>query len=71
MTELYILGNPIPYQMFGALILTERRTVVLDGGLREDAPRMRELLQTCGRDRMDAWFFTHPHHDHIGVSNGR
>lgn len=67
MTKLVILGNTTPYQMFGAVIVTERSTLVLDGGLEEDANELFAVLQREGRGRVDAWFFTHPHHDHLGA----
>lgn len=67
MTELIILGNTTPYQMFGALLLCGEKTVVIDGGLEEDASQLYDLLKEKGKDRVDAWFFTHPHHDHLGT----
>ncbi|MBR2615153.1 MAG: MBL fold metallo-hydrolase [Clostridia bacterium] len=67
MTKLIILGNTTPYQMFGAVIVTECATLVLDGGLEEDADELFAVLKREGRGRVDAWFFTHPHHDHLGA----
>jgi len=67
MVELYFLRNTTPDQMFGVLILTPTKTVVIDGGLEEDAHQLERLMGKVGRDCVDAWFFTHPHHDHIGT----
>lgn len=67
MTDFYFLANNTSYQMFGALLVTERHTVVFDGGLEEDADALYDLLKRLNRKRVDAWFFTHPHHDHIGA----
>ena len=66
MTELIILGNTTPYQMFGALLLCGEKTVVIDGGLEEDASQLLEAVMRAG-GKVDAWFFTHPHHDHLGA----
>ncbi|MBR3837356.1 MAG: MBL fold metallo-hydrolase [Clostridia bacterium] len=67
MTEFYLLGNTTEYQMFGALILTEHHALIVDGGLMEDASALYELLCQKGINKIDAWFFTHPHHDHLGA----
>ncbi|MBR7165085.1 MAG: MBL fold metallo-hydrolase [Clostridia bacterium] len=67
MIEFFLLGNNTEYQMFGALILTERYALVVDGGLMEDAPALYELIRQKGINQINAWFFTHPHHDHLGA----
>ena len=46
--------------------MTKNRTVVIDGGTCWDSGQLVELLKEKSRSHVDAWFFTHPHHDHIG-----
>ncbi|MBR2634838.1 MAG: MBL fold metallo-hydrolase [Clostridia bacterium] len=67
MAFFYLLGSLGSYQSFGAVLLSEDQTVIFDGGLMEEASQILTLLESNGRDRVDAWFFTHPHHDHIGA----
>jgi len=50
MVELYFLRNTTPDQMFGVLILTPTKTVVIDGGLEEDAHQLERLMGKVGRD---------------------
>ena len=66
MAEFYLLGNSTHSQMFGAVILTDKHTVVIDGGTAQDDGQLVRFLTGHGRTHVDAWFFTHPHHDHIG-----
>ena len=40
--------------------------IVVDGGLREDAPHLIETIKAKG-GRVSAWLITHPHSDHIGA----
>lgn len=40
--------------------------IVIDGGLREDAPHLIQTIQEKG-GRVAAWLITHPHSDHIGA----
>ena len=61
------MGNSTSYQMFGAVLFTEHHTVVIDGGLEEDAPNLYRVLKEAGTKTISAWFFTHPHHDHLGA----
>ncbi|MBQ4048256.1 MAG: MBL fold metallo-hydrolase [Clostridia bacterium] len=67
MAELYFFGNSTPSQMMGMALLTENQTILIDGGTRGDAAQISDLLAQHGRTTIDAWFFTHPHHDHIGA----
>ena len=53
--------------MTGMAILSETHTLVIDGGTRGDAAQIVELLLANGRTSVDAWFLTHPHHDHVGA----
>ena len=67
MSELCFFGNSTASQMMGMAILTEHKTILIDGGTRGDAEQISNLLTRHGRTTIDAWFFTHPHHDHIGA----
>jgi len=42
--------------------------IVIDGGWPEDAPYVREVINSFG-GHVDAWILTHPHADHIGAFN--
>ena len=53
--------------MLGLVIKTATKTVVIDGGTVEDAPQLLPLITVGGRRHVDAWYLTHPHHDHIGA----
>ena len=67
MSRLYFLGNTTRVQMFGMVIVSEGKTVVIDGGSFGDNKQLAELLYEVSGGHVDAWFFTHPHHDHIGA----
>ena len=53
--------------MFGAVIVSKGKTVVIDGGTTGDGKQLKKLLSDVSDGHVDAWFFTHPHHDHIGA----
>lgn len=67
MSKLYFLGNSTKSQMFGCVIQTLTKTVVIDGGTPGDGLQLSKLLRENANSHVDAWFFTHPHHDHIGA----
>lgn len=67
MSKLYFLGNSTKVQMFGLVIVSEGKTVVIDGGSFGDNKQLAKLLGEVSGGHVDAWFFTHPHHDHIGA----
>ena len=53
--------------MFGAVIKAQNKTIVIDGGCMGDHRQLNSfLLENCNA-HVDAWFFTHPHHDHMGA----
>lgn len=70
MAELYFLGNSTNGQMFGCVIKTENKTLVIDGGTKGDYPYLADFLKEKSGGVVDAWFFTHPHQDHIGAFLG-
>ena len=77
MAQFYFLGNSTTIQMFGCVIITEHKTVVIDGGTVGDAPQLEQFLRTHRPPasawteddpiHVDLWLFTHPHHDHFGA----
>ena len=66
MADFYLLGNTSHTQMFGCVIKTKNNTVVIDGGTCKDSNQLVDFLKKESACHVDAWFFTHPHHDHIG-----
>ena len=67
MSNLYFLGNSTNTQMLGSVISSQGKTVVIDGGTKSDAYQLADVLLKLSDGHVDAWFFTHPHHDHIGA----
>lgn len=67
MSQLYFLGNSTHCQMFGCVIKTSSKTIVIDGGASGDGMQLSDLLNNIANSHVDAWFFTHPHHDHMGA----
>ena len=67
MADFYLLGNSAPTQMLGCVIQTETKTIVIDGGTPQDGEQLSSLLRDRASSHVNAWFFTHPHHDHIGA----
>lgn len=63
----YFLGNSTPGQMLGFVIQSGGVTIVIDGGTQGDWAQLAQLLKEKAGSCVDAWFFTHPHHDHIGA----
>lgn len=66
MANFYLLGNASDTQMLGCVIKTEQKTIVIDGGTWEDGKQLADFLKENANSHVDAWFFTHPHFDHIG-----
>lgn len=52
--------------MFGCVIKSENKTIVIDGGTYADSRQLIDLLKDISDSHVDGWFFTHPHHDHVG-----
>lgn len=54
-------------QMMGYLLKTHTgKLIVIDGGTREDASQLAEQIEENG-GKVDAWFLTHAHDDHVGA----
>ena len=63
--------------MFGCVIVTAHKTVVIDGGTVGDAEQLSQFLRTHRPPAstytendpitIDLWLLTHPHHDHFGA----
>ncbi len=51
-------------QMMGYLITSKDETIVIDGGLKEDAQNLIDNINRIGGGKVDYWFITHPHMDH-------
>lgn len=77
MSTFYFFGNATSCQMFGAMIVTDTKTIVIDGGTVGDAAQLEQLLRTHRPPKsargehdpihVDLWLLTHPHHDHFGA----
>ena len=67
MSQLYLLTNNTPSQMFGCVIQTDNHTIVFDGGTVGDGAALADFLREKANAHVDTWFFTHPHHDHFGA----
>jgi len=61
------LPSQTPSQMMSYVIKTlHGKIMVIDGGMKGDASYLRGFLAALG-NRVDYWFITHPHDDHIGA----
>ena len=77
MSQFYLLGNSTQIQMFGCVIMTDSKTIVIDGGTVGDAAQLEQFLRThrpplshlteTDPIKVDLWLLTHPHHDHFGA----
>lgn len=68
MAQFYFFGNTTNVQMFGCAVLTDDKLIMIDGGtpFESDVMQVYNFIKQNG-GKVDAWFFTHPHHDHLGV----
>ena len=62
----HFMNNSSSTQMMGFIITDETHTIIIDGGTGSDAENLLNILSLCGK-KIDGWFFTHPHIDHIGA----
>ena len=58
------LHDNSPRQMMGYVMKTKNKTIVIDGGLKEDSENLQNQIKECG-NKVDVWFLTHPHMDHV------
>ena len=58
------LHDNSPRQMMGYVLSMKNKTIVVDGGLKEDASNLIDNINKVGGGKVDAWFITHPHMDH-------
>lgn len=66
-SKLTQLRNNSARQMMGYTIKTDNdKIIVIDGGLKEDAPNLLNKIKQEGGE-VEAWFLTHPHIDHVGA----
>ena len=49
-------------------LMENGKVAVMDGGLKEETPYLRGFLAALGNE-VEAWFISHPHHDHLGALN--
>lgn len=65
--ELTQLKNSTDKQMMGYVIKAKNDTlIVIDGGTEEDAENLEQIINDNG-GKVDYWFITHPHIDHMGA----
>lgn len=68
---IHLLHSQTPIQMESFIITTESgKIIAIDGGHREDARYFVEYLKKLTgeiKPRIDAWFLTHSHKDHVGA----
>jgi beta-lactamase superfamily II metal-dependent hydrolase len=64
--SLWQLSEQTESQMMSYVLRTAGRVILIDGGTPGDAPYLRSFLADHG-SRVDAWFITHPHYDHVGA----
>lgn len=58
------LHDNSPRQMMGYVLRTKNKTIVIDGGLKEDSQNLMDNINRVGGGKVDVWFITHPHMDH-------
>lgn len=58
-TQANLIGNSYVF------LTDQGRVCVMDGGYRQDEPYLRGFLAHLG-NKVDTWFVTHPHVDHMG-----
>ena len=68
---IHLLHSQTPIQMESFIITTESgKIIAIDGGHREDARYFVDYLKKLTgeiKPRIDAWFLTHSHKDHVGA----
>lgn len=65
--EILLLASQTISQMMSFIVTTKSgKLIVIDGGLPEDAPHLKEMLLKKG-GHVSAWLISHPHSDHVGA----
>lgn len=65
--QLTQLKNNINRQMMGYVIKTQNnKVIVIDGGTKQDYKNLENKINELG-GKVDSWFLTHAHDDHIGA----
>lgn len=61
-SQINTIGNSYVFRM------DDGKVVVMDGGVKEETSYLRGFLAALG-NRVEVWFVSHPHPDHIGALN--
>ena len=61
---LYLMPSVGHTQSMGIVLQSDKGVVAIDGGTANESRNLEDLLRKLG-GRVNAWFLTHPHHDHI------
>ena len=69
MAKFYFFGNTTNVQMFGSAIISQNKSIIIDGGTpyESDRDQLANFIKEKCNGVVDAWFFTHAHHDHLGA----
>lgn len=66
-SKFYLLGNTTNSQMFGCILQSKTKTIIIDGGVSGDRNQITNFIRENNINKIDAWYFTHPHADHMGA----
>ncbi len=66
---LYLMPSVGHTQSMGIVLQSDKGVVAIDGGTANESRNLEDLLRKLG-GRVNAWFLTHPHHDHIQALTG-
>ena len=53
--------------MFYTIVSDTKKTIVIDGGWKDNASEVESVIRDKLGGRVDIWILTHPHPDHIGA----
>lgn len=66
---LFLMPSVAHTQSMGIVLKSDNGVVVIDGGTANESIQLERLLNELG-GRVNGWFLTHPHHDHIQALTG-
>lgn len=66
---LYLMPSAAHTQSMGIVLQSDKGLVVIDGGTASESIPLENLLEKLG-GKVESWFLTHPHHDHIQALTG-